>query len=320
MIAAMDKLLAPVERVLNHAGAQPGAGAGPAAEKGKKGATAAEGATAGATVLLCVDGAMAQLPLEALSALQAAGAVCRDRGMHFAAARSELTRGGAKAADSSSMPPVSLSKAAYGVSVELQEQFLSTVQGTYGPEWQGDVYRVDRTVAQEHHLATAAEHEAVITALTGDYCTTVHQSTVCCMDLENTKLQIILDRLKHVEEGSGREEKSAADDTSVAKRASRQTRSGNVKETQLEARMCMLLQRGLSTCVSNRWPVPSDVGFATLAGALKEQDTELAVAIRKASEALVGAEPWYKYAIVVYGVPTMAVKTGCEPAGKGKKK
>ena len=84
--------------------------------------------------------------------------------------------------------------------------------------------------------------------------------------------------------------------------------------------MCMLLQRGLSTCVSNRWPVPSDVGIGTLAGALKEQDTEFAVAIRRSSEALAGAEPWHKYAIAVYGVPTIFVKVGSEPAGKGKKK
>lgn len=328
IITAMEQLLTPVAKVLDHAAAPPYTSAepAPASEKPKKGGTAAPAMKAATTVLLCVGSAVAQLPLEALSALQTAGAVCRDRGMHFAAARSELARGGAESADSS-LSPVSLAKAAYGVSVELQEQFSSTVQQPFGPEWQGDVYRTDRTVAQEHHLVTATEHEAVVSALTDDYCATVHKSTVCCMDLESTKLLVILDRLKHVKEVRGPEEGSGADGGETNEPSVKQCTSGrahavgSLHHMQFEARMCMLLQRGISTCVSNRWPVPSDVGIGTLAGALKEQDIEFAVALRKVSEALGGAEPWHKYAVVVYGVPTVMVKTGTETsAGKGKKK
>lgn len=326
MVTDMDQLFDGFTKLFAHAVAPPPASsAPPVAEKGKKGAPAPPPAKEATTVLLCVGGTVSDLPLEALAGLQPAAAVCRDRGMHFSVARSELAGGSSDSGDSLSLQPVSIEKAAFGVSAELESQFCSALQQQYGPEWEGDVYRSDRTVAQEHHMALALEHEVLISALTNEFSSTVHDSTVCCMGLEDTKVVVIMEQLKPVMDAAAGTlaSEAAPGEVQTETCAELSVRSKVLDSSQglsFESRMCMLLQRGASCCVSNRWTLPSDVGFGTLAAAFKEQDTDFPVAARNASEALGASEPWHKYSFVFYGVPTVVVKGGTDAVQKGKKK
>ena len=337
IVERMDALLGPVRAAITAAAAAVEAPPPPEPPKGKKGGAPSEPPPPlQPAVVVCACRRLAALPLEALPGLAAVAAVARERSVQHAAARWQLavspgTTGGAGVA------VVDVSKAAFSVSRELQEVVAAQLAEVPTGEWQENAYRPEWLVSQGYHLMMAKECQASLHWTCKGYSTHVHDETVAGLELQKGAFAAVLDHLGAPQRGPAHADQ-AVDEAGEAKAEAPlvaagctvrrdAARGGGHGSTGLhgpEGRMRMLLQRGASCCVSNRWALSAVDALNMAAAVLPPHGTAgVGVAVRRAAGEVAAARcaPWLQSCLVVHGLPGLVLEAAkATDAGQGKKK
>lgn len=344
ILEQMEALMEPMQPALTAAAAEMAVAAPPMPAKpakGQKGGTPVEPPPPGRpAVVLCACPRLAGLPLEALAALADTPALARDRSVHHAAARWQLT---AKPdpVSTAAEATVNVAKAACSVSSELQEVVGLELAAVERGEWKVNAYRPDRGVSQAYHLMMSKESKGLMHWTCEPFGTHVHGETLAGMELREAGCVVVMDRLAapiaECEErpeaagGGGLDGEAAGtkEPATVAIRPQRQQRppgtaAGDSGLPGVEPRMCMLLQRGAACCVGNRWPLTAEAALRVVAAVLPPAGTVgVAAATRAAARAASEEQrvPWLPACTVVYGTPGLVLQSsGAVDEGQGTKK
>ena len=309
ILASMSALLVPVAGVLAAAASTSRPPSTEAAGKGQSKAKSTKGKPAGqagakAQVVLCVNGALAALPLEALPALNNAASVSRDISLCALALRASSLGNDAS---------VQLSSAVCQYSAALASDVQAKLLSAHGTSWTASA------LSHEHQSSTAETTKVLERATAYLYVSTerlpqqVPFSALCATDLAGMRLAVILDTMADAD-------RTAAHELAVAKQRSA---SAEKPLWQQETLGELLLQRGVRSCMLMRYPDSPAGSIAVCASVLaaaaggKPIGEAIAAANADRATEVPTAQPWLKYSVVLFGLPHVAVESGAKP---GKKK